>query len=179
MNWEPSRADHSIDRATVSMVLATPLDANTFDEVIVAGRKAAAARQLMDRVDQLEAVELVAGQPIDMNSMPPRRVVFRRLDLEKVPVDELSISANRIAVGTIRYSGWKNLFDLLSSSVEALDAICSITQKVRTVRFDYVDRFLSTSETADHFEVIDRNSDFLNSCGDQQNVGASCPFRLV
>ncbi len=46
MNWEPARADHSIERATASIALATPLDANTFDELIVAGRKAAAAHSL-------------------------------------------------------------------------------------------------------------------------------------
>jgi hypothetical protein len=47
MNWEPARADHSIERATASIALATPLDANTFDELVVAGRKAAAAHGLL------------------------------------------------------------------------------------------------------------------------------------
>jgi hypothetical protein len=46
MNWEPVRADHSIDRVVASITLPRPIDANTFDELVIAGRKVGAAHQL-------------------------------------------------------------------------------------------------------------------------------------
>jgi uncharacterized protein (TIGR04255 family) len=163
MNWEPFRADHSIDRATASIVLAQPLDVNTFDEVIVAGRKAAAAQHLMDRVDLVDPLEFPVAQTgavIDIR-MPPRRVVFRRLDADKVSVDELSIGSLRITFGTIRYGRWGDFFGRFKACLSALEATYPITQSVRTVRLEYVDRFNSTVENADHFEVIKRDSEFL------------------
>ncbi len=163
MNWEPSRADHSIDRATVSIALAQPFDANTFDDLVIAGRKAAASQFLTDRVDLLDPIELNVGARamIDMSMPPPRRVVFRRLDVEKVSVDELSIGVHRIAVGTLRYRRWADLFGLFTSSLQALEAIYPITKNVRVARLEFVDRFNSTTSSADHFEVINRNSEFL------------------
>jgi uncharacterized protein (TIGR04255 family) len=162
MNWEPSRADHSIDRATVSIALAKPLDANTFDELVIAGRKVAATQLLTDRVDLVDPIELTAGASatIDM-SMPPRRVVFRRLDADKVSVDELSIGVHRIAIGTLRYRRWADFFGLFTSSLQALEASYPITQNIRVARLEYVDRFNSTILSADHFEVINRKSEFL------------------
>jgi uncharacterized protein (TIGR04255 family) len=163
MNWEPSRADHSIDRATVSIVLAQHLDANTFDEIIVAGRKGGAAQHLTDRVDLLEPLEI--AQPgaavIDMTAMPPRRVVFRRLDADKLSVDELSLGSLRIAFGTLRYGRWGDFFGRFEACLSALEAVYPIAQNARTVRLEYVDRFNSTIENADHFEVIKRDSEFL------------------
>jgi hypothetical protein len=49
MEWEPAHADHSIDRAVVTASWLKPFDANTFDELVVTGRKAAATHQLTDR----------------------------------------------------------------------------------------------------------------------------------
>jgi|SRR5215831_19623550 len=175
MNWEPARADHSIERATASIALATPLDANTFDELIVAGRKAAAAHSLTNRLDLLEAITIqqpAAQQPaaggIDLSQIastlprvPPRRVVFRRLDAENVSVDELSIGMQQIAVGTIRYRRWADFNSLLSASLTALQQIHPIIENVKSVRLEYVDRFQSVPGGGDHFEVIQRDSVFL------------------
>jgi uncharacterized protein (TIGR04255 family) len=168
MNWEPARADHSIDRATASIVLSVPIvDANTFDELVVAGRKAAAEQHLTDRVDMAEAIELPQPPPgavVDLSQfsgMAPRRVLFRRLDAERVAVDELAIGAQRIAVGTLRYRRWSDLFRLLSKSLAALETIYPISQNTKSVRLEYVDRFESAPGGADHFEVLRRESDFL------------------
>jgi hypothetical protein len=38
MNWEPAHADHSIDRAVVILTWCKPIDPNTFDELVAAGR---------------------------------------------------------------------------------------------------------------------------------------------
>jgi len=164
MNWEPARADHSIDRATASIALSGPLDANTFDELVVAGRTAAAARNLTNRVDLADAVELPELPPggvIELGSMPPRRVVFRRMDVNGVSVDELSIGMRRIAVGTLRYGRWADFFGLLTPFLTALTQVYPITQNVKSVRLEYVDRFQSIPGGADHFEVINRDSEFL------------------
>ena len=173
MNWEPARADRSIERATASIALATPLDANTFDELIVAGRKAAAAHSLTDRIDLLEGITIQAAQQpttggIDLSQIastlprvPPRRVVFRRLDAENVSVDELSIGMQQIAVGTVRYRRWTDFNSLLSASLTALQQIHPIIENVKLVRLEYVDRFQSVPGGADHFEVIQRDSVFL------------------
>lgn len=163
MNWEPSRADHSIERTTASIVFAQHLDANTFDEITVAARKAAAAQNLTDRLDLVEPLQLLPGLStvIDMSTMPPRRVVFRRLDAEKLAIDELSIGSLQVAFGTLRYGRWLDFFGRLKTFLNALDAIHPVTQALRTVRLEYVDRFNSTIESADHFEVIDRASEFL------------------
>jgi uncharacterized protein (TIGR04255 family) len=163
MNWEPSRADHSIERATASILLVRHLDANIFDEMIVAGRKVAATQHLIDRADMAEPLEIAPGSAalIDMAKMPPRRVVFRRLDTDKISVEELSIGALRIGFGTLRYGRWEDFFGKLKTCLSALNAIYPITDNVKTVRLEYVDRFNSTTEKADHFEVINKHSDFL------------------
>jgi uncharacterized protein (TIGR04255 family) len=165
MNWEPARADHSIDRAVISIMLTSPVDANALDELVVAGRKAAAAHNLTDRVDLVEPVEITPQSPqavFEINpTMPPRRVVFRRLDANGVAVDEVSIGTQRIAVGTLRYRRWADLFALLTTTLNSLEQIYPLTQNVRATRLEYVDRFHSIPGGADHFEVIDRNSPFL------------------
>jgi uncharacterized protein (TIGR04255 family) len=161
MNWEPSRADHSIDRATASIVLAEHLDANTLDELVVAARKAAAAHHLTNRIDLVEPLEIPAGQAVNLNMPPPRRVVFRRLDSDGVSVEELSIGTSRIIFGTMRYGRWADFFGRFESCLNDLHATYPVMDHARTVRLEYLDRFNSTSEEADHFEVIRRDSEFL------------------
>jgi hypothetical protein len=148
-----------------AITLSTPLDANTFDELVVAGRKAVAAIGLSDRIDLAEPVELPSPPPggvLDLTQFATsRRVIFRRLDAEKVAVDELSIGMQRIAVGTLRYRRWSDLFGLLTTSLTALDAIFPITQRAKAVRVEFVDRFQSIPGGADHFEIIRRDSEYL------------------
>jgi uncharacterized protein (TIGR04255 family) len=166
MNWEPARADHSIERATASIVLIAPLDANTLDELIVAARKAAAVHNLTDRIDLLEPVTIqqpASGRvELSLGGMhPTRRVLFRRLDTDNLAVDELSIGVEQIAVGTLRYRRWADFYSLLSASLTALQQVYAIVQNVRSVRLEYVDRFRSAPGGADHFEVVQRDSVFL------------------
>jgi hypothetical protein len=56
MHWEPARADHSIDRVVATINFPNPIDANSFDEDVVATRKAAAAHNLTDRLDVVEPI---------------------------------------------------------------------------------------------------------------------------
>jgi uncharacterized protein (TIGR04255 family) len=165
MDWEPARADHSIERATASISFTDSLDPNAFDELIVAGRKAAATHNLTNRIDLLEPITIQqpASGKIDLTQipMPLRRVVFRRLDTEGVSVDELSIGMQQIAVGTLRYRRWADFYSLLSTSLTALQQIYPVIENVKTVRLEYVDRFQSILGGGDHFEVIRRDSAFL------------------
>ncbi len=168
MNWEPARADHSIDTATAAITLLEPVDPNTFDELLVAGRKAAAALSLTDRLERPEAIELAQapddGAVIELSaSIPPRRVIFRRLDAEKKSVDELSIGSQRIAIGTRRYRRWSEFFKLLTESIRALEQVYPVTSSIKSVRLQYVDRFVSTQEAGDHFEILNRDSEHLTA----------------
>jgi uncharacterized protein (TIGR04255 family) len=165
MNWEPVRADHAIDRVVASITLPKATDANTFDELVVAGRKIAAGRQLTDRVDLQDAIEVPPGQNvvIALGSMtPPRRVVFRRLEANtNTPVEELSIGARQLAFTTVRYRRWADFYHLIITVMAALDQVCPITQNAQLVRLEYIDRFQSAPGGADHFEVLSRDSIFL------------------
>jgi hypothetical protein len=90
MNWEPARADHSIDRVVATISFPAPLDANTFDDLVVAGRNAAAVHNLVDRAEFAEPIALPAGQNIInigldlLQSAPARRVVFRRMEASNI-----------------------------------------------------------------------------------------------
>jgi uncharacterized protein (TIGR04255 family) len=165
MNWEPARADHSIDRATASLGLLNALDPNTFDDLIAAGRKVAAANNLANRIDATDAIELPSAPAgviqIGLPNAAPRRVVFQRLDTANVVVDELSIGMQRIAIGTSRYRRWEDLYGFTRASILALDEAYPITRNVRSVRLDYLDSFQASRPEADHFEVISRESKFI------------------
>src|SRR5262249_33360582 len=115
MNWEPAHADHSIDRAVVTLNWHQPIDANTFDELVVAGRKAAAAHHLTNRADLQDAMELPPGGGMIVlgNFTPPRRVAFQRLDQTNTAVEEFSIGMHRITFFTQRYRRWKNLRQMM------------------------------------------------------------------
>jgi uncharacterized protein (TIGR04255 family) len=171
MNWEPARADHSIDKATASVVLSDSIDANTFDELVVAVRKAVAVHHLTKRLDLPDAIELEAsaeglikiGTDIFPGS-PPRRVVFQRPEADSgTAVDEVSVGMKRIAIGTLRYRRWDGFFNLIITTMEALDRVYPVTKSVKMARLEFVDRFESMPGGADHFEVVSRDSKFLAS----------------
>ena len=103
MNWEPSHADHAIDRAMVTFILRERIDENTFDELVVNGRKAAATHNMTSRSEVQEPIELPPGGGVIalQNFAVLRRVVFRRLDPDhifpnEVVIDEFSLSRQRI-----------------------------------------------------------------------------------
>lgn len=167
MNWEPSRADHSIDRATVSITLQDPIDLNTLDELVVVTRKVAFAHNLMDRIDAPEPITIAAGEQqvvaLGPNRAMSRRVVFRRLDAEGLAVDEIAIASTHIAVGTLRYRRWADLFGLTTELANTLNATFPLLDRVKIVRLEYVDRFVSAIGGGDHFDVISRTSPYLTA----------------
>ena len=71
MDWEPAHADHSIDRVVVTFNWHEPIEANTFDELLVAGRKAAVNYHLTHRIDIQDAVVLppATGNMVTINSV--------------------------------------------------------------------------------------------------------------
>jgi uncharacterized protein (TIGR04255 family) len=167
MNWEPAHADHSIDRAVVTLTFNKPIDANTFDELVVEGRRAAAAHHLTHRMDLPDALEPPPGGGmivVGSNFTPPRRVVFQRLDETSTVVDEFSIGIQRMAFATLRYRRWANIRQPMTEITGALQQISPVMQNVRAVRVEYLDRFQSNPGGADHFEVISRRSNYLTPC---------------
>lgn len=166
MDWELSRADHSIERVTVHFNLYEPLDLNAHDELVIAGRDVAKKQKLTNRADFPDSIRL-ASEPgtavqIPLPNLPPRRVVFQRLDNERVSVDELSIGMQEIQIGTLRYRRWKDLNKLIITIISALDKVYPITKATKSIRLEYVDRFQSVPGGADHFEIINRDSKFVN-----------------
>ncbi len=167
MDWEPAHADHSIDRVVVTFNWHEPIEANTFDELLVAGRKAAVNYHLTHRIDIQDAVVLppAAGNMITINSvaLPPRLVAFRSLDQAGAPVEEILIGMRRMAFVTQRYRRWMNLRHMIIGIIDALGSVFPITHNVQVVRVEYIDRFQSPPGGADHFQVIERNSDFIST----------------
>lgn len=163
MNWEPARADHSIDRATATIQLRKAIDPNALDELLVAGRKAAAKHLMTDRADIVEPIPIADGVTIEIGvgNLPPRRALFRRLESSGLAVDELAIGRQSVAFGTLRYRRWADFFTMLSDCVGELNSVHPILDGVRFVRLEYVDRFESKEGGADHFEVINSGSKFI------------------
>jgi uncharacterized protein (TIGR04255 family) len=166
MHWEPARADHSIDRVVATLNFPSPIDANSFDEIVVAARKAAAVHHLTNRMDVMEPVTVPAGQNVINLGLefgaPPRRIIFRRIEQgTDVALEEFSISPQRITLMTIRYQRWVNFFQILKSTVNDIATSYPAIPPVRSVRLEYVDRFNSTISDADHWEVINKDSDYL------------------
>jgi uncharacterized protein (TIGR04255 family) len=165
MNWEPAHADHSIDTVSVVITLDSPLDPDVFDEVIVAGRKAAAVHQFVNRVESLDPVQLQPGQEIIFagpNMIQQRRVAFQRL-ADGAAIGEFSIGISSFVLTYSRYANWTDFktmgFDLLN----AIQKVAPILTGVRSIQLQYLDRFTSTSVGADPFEVVSRSSSLLAS----------------
>jgi uncharacterized protein (TIGR04255 family) len=169
MHWEPARADHSIDRVVATINFANPIDANSFDEVVVAARKAAAVHSLTDRFDVIEPITLPAGQNVInlgvelIQVAPPRRIIFRRMEPgTNIAVDQFSVSMQRITLETSRYRRWVDFFEMLKGTVSDIAASYPTILSVRSVRLEYFDRFNSTTPDADQWEVINETSDYLS-----------------
>lgn len=165
MNWEPTRADHSIDHVTASFSLLEQIGADDFDQLILSGRNVARDHHLVDRADLTEPIVLPPGSGVVLNVLDSfkssRRVVFKRTDPSGTSVEELSIGMQQFSFSTSRYQRWLNFHQFINATVVALDQIYPISQNVRLVRLEYVDRFQSALGGADHFEVISKESAFL------------------
>jgi uncharacterized protein (TIGR04255 family) len=165
MRWEPARADHSIDRALVSVRLVESLNADAFDELVVAARKSAASHNLTSRTESIDPMEIPAGKQVVFNINPstaaPRRVHFQRLDQDGSIADEFSVGNSRFMFATLRYRRWADLFKMVSGCMEGAFAALPAAARVKAIRLEYVDRFVASPGEADHFEVISRESIYM------------------
>jgi uncharacterized protein (TIGR04255 family) len=167
MDWEPGRADHSIDRATANLQLAENLDPNLVDELVVATRKAIAPLQITHRFDVPEPIELPAPQSGVINFSPlnmagQRRVVFQRKEPDTdVILEEVSVGAKRLAFATQHYKRWTDFYATISTVIDALSPIFPVADAIKLVKLEYLDRFQSTTSSADFFEVLSKDSSFL------------------
>jgi uncharacterized protein (TIGR04255 family) len=164
MNWEPAHADHSIDTVSVVIALASPIEPDVFDEVIVTGRKAAAVYQFVNRVESIDATQIQPGQQVIFaatSNIMKRRVAFQRL-AEGAAIGEFSIGASSLTLTYSRYTSWtdfKNMgFDLLNAIQIAVPNFLS---SIASVQLQYVDRFTSIMPQADPFEVVSKTSSML------------------
>jgi uncharacterized protein (TIGR04255 family) len=88
-------------------------------------------------------------------------VVFRRLDQARASTEEVSIGMQRIVFLTQRYRRWVNFRQMIAEILGSLEQVCPVMQNVKTVRLEYLDRFLSKPGGADHFEVIAKASHYI------------------
>src|ERR1700760_52723 len=121
MDWEPAHADHSIETVFVVLTFSAPLDPNTFDEILVAGRKAAAAHQFLNRIESIDPqqVQLQPGQSefvIDLSGTAARRkVAFQRLAPDGRAIGEFGIAQSHLSLTSSHYSTWSDFKELGSS----------------------------------------------------------------
>jgi uncharacterized protein (TIGR04255 family) len=165
MNWEPAHADHAIDRAVATLTMLSPVDLDTFDELLVIGRKAAASHGLTRRLDQQEPIDVPAGGQaifVPDNYVLQRRVVFQRIDPTTNSIlEEFAIGMGRMAFATTQYRGWAHFFHLIKDMCGSLERVIKPTGDIKTVRLEYFDRFQSAAGGADHFEVVMQSSGYL------------------
>src|SRR2546423_14744353 len=105
MNWEPAHADHSIESVNVTLWLASPVEPDLFDEMLVAARRAANNHQFIRRVEAIEPLQLQQAEQIIIdlaNVAPRRRVAFQKVEDEK-PIAEFAVGASSIGLMSARY----------------------------------------------------------------------------
>jgi uncharacterized protein (TIGR04255 family) len=162
MNWEPAHADHSIDSVLAIISFEDAVDANTFDEIVVSGRKAALEYQLTNRVDMQESPLFQAGQVVLElgNLIPRRRVAFQRLS-NGVPICDFSIGMQNVSISTSRYISWSDFEAMVLKLTRSMEPFFPLGNKVKSIQLQYSDRFDSTIVGADYFEVISKSSPFV------------------
>jgi uncharacterized protein (TIGR04255 family) len=164
MNWEPAHADHAIDRVVATFSFASPFDPNTFDELVVGTRRAAASHQLTNRLDQQDPIEIGPGS-VGIVQVPPffrRRVVFHRTEAPNLVLDEIAIGQQRIAFATSRYRRWEHFKQIIVDTLSSLERVAPISTVVKAIKLEYYDRFQALLADADLYEVIDKSSPYLS-----------------
>jgi uncharacterized protein (TIGR04255 family) len=172
MNWNPIHADHAIESVQAVAFFETAIEPDIFDELVVGVRRLASAHGLTNRQEIPEPIGmsghtgLVASPGVMINVGPPnlrRRVIFRQL-LGANVAQEFSIGAESVVIATTQYRRWANFSKMTRELFETLEATAPlVTQKIKIVRLQYVDRFRSEALDADHFEVVEKNSRFMVS----------------
>lgn len=165
MNWEPAHADHSIESVNAIFTLAAPIDPNIFDEILVAGRKAASAHQFSHRVEGIEPLQLNAPAGAEVvfdltNAQTRRRVAFQRIADGKA-IGEFAIGSTSFALSSTHYTSWTDLVGMLGDLLKPVDVVSGVLRQVQAVQLQYVDRFVSTIPRARAFEVVSAASKYL------------------
>ncbi|NEW95393.1 TIGR04255 family protein [Rhodopseudomonas sp. BR0G17] len=158
MNWEPAHADHSIDNVQVLFSFSEPIDPDSFDEVIIPLRQATSKHNLTNRIEAQEPTPPAIpekGIAIKIGGPTTRRVIFRRM-AENDVVSEFSLGVRSLKLMTSRYQRWAPFFTVLSDVCHAIDQAWSISSNVKSIRVQYIDRFVSQPGGADHFEVLSK-----------------------
>lgn len=173
MNWEPAHADHSIDHVSATFTFAETIDANDFDELAVVARKSAARLGLTHRVDLQEPIQVevpsiqmegLVEREILINlggSEVRRRAAFQRVQDDGKVLEEFALGARTISLVTSRYERWAGFYDRARTLLSDLESQLPVLSRVASLRLQYVDRFRSIGDMADHFEVINRDSPFI------------------
>ncbi|MBX3520649.1 MAG: TIGR04255 family protein [Xanthobacteraceae bacterium] len=164
MNWEPVHSDHSIDNVSAIFVFQANLS-DMFDDLAVAAKKASARFELTHRAEFIEPIELPAGSgvanfEIDGRNVP-RRVAYQRLDDQRRVIDELSISATKLTLTTARYRRWADFYERLVGIYRDMQIYSAVNFSIKSVQLQYLDRFLSLTDEASHFQVLDTSSRYL------------------
>ena len=168
MDWEPAHADHSIDSVNLLFTFANPVDSDSFDDLIIPLRKAASIHKLTNRIEAQDAPDIALpttpGQSVMINfgTMPTtRRVAFQQV-AENAIISEFSIGVGSCSMMTVRYRRWANFFSELGDLFQAVDSAWPISENVKSIKLQYVDRFISIPGGASHFEVLaESNPKFL------------------
>jgi uncharacterized protein (TIGR04255 family) len=166
MNWEPAHADHSIDNVNVQVNFAEAMDSDAFDEVIIPVRRAAATHSLNHRIESQEPIEVpLGGAPamfsVSLNAFPAsRRVAFQRV-VDGTVVAEFNIGARNFTMWTTRYQRWAQFFTQFRQIFAAIDDSWALASRVKSIRLQYIDRFMSAPGGSDHSEVLAANSPFV------------------
>lgn len=171
MQWEPARADHSIDRALVSIRLAEPINPDLFDELTVEGRKAASKFALTHRVETVDPIEIQASEDgaraeIRLDRLPPanpRRIHFQRLEPDGGIAYEFAIGRQLITFATLRYRRWADFNDLMSNVWVAIEQAGLRGAGIKASRLEYQDRWASPVGGGEHFQVVSKDSPYLTS----------------
>lgn len=168
MDWQPARADHAIDRAATVINFAAPLEPDTLDDVIIKVRQVAKSHHMTNRIEVTEPIEIQAkdGLPpklteLDLAMQQPRRVVFRRMDIGNTLVEELSISNQRMILSTRKYRRWSDFYSVLIDATNAVAETFDIRNNVKSVQLEFVDKFHSDKQRADHFEILAKDSPYI------------------
>jgi uncharacterized protein (TIGR04255 family) len=176
MDWEPAHADHSIDSVTAVVMLGAPIDPNTFDEIVVAGRKASAAHQFVHRVDGIEPTQIQPGAQLVLDASNwnhRRRVAFQR-HVDGAVIGEFAIGVTSLVFASSRYSTWTAFKNTAFGLMNSVNNVSPILDNVSSIQLQYMDSFTSTKLSADHFEVISKTSDFVARALDDKSHAFHC-----
>lgn len=165
MNWEPAHADHSIESVNAVFSLATPIDPDAFDEILVGSRKVASAHQFLRRVEGIEPLQVNAapgaGIVFDlMTTQTRRRVAFQRIVNDQA-IGEFAVGSSSFSFTTAHYISWKDFRSMVEDLLQPAQSIGQVFGRVTSIQLQYIDRFGSQAPQPDPFEIVSAASALL------------------